>query len=928
MYARLWWKDARQLWPIWVVLGLGAAAGQALVLKFASPEAREGTLLSLMALTWASFYALAAGAAAFAGEREAGTLRLLDILPVSRRTVWAGKVSFALATTLVLALVLLGMVALSTERPAQKSLTGWGVLTYALVVLAALGWGLFWSAILNSALSAAVIAVCCTALSLSFLPLWFDALHARDFPEDVFARWQLALVLATIAASNLLFTWRARLPRMRVQFRSPIVLTPADSPGASHVQLPIPSSVAMEAVAVPRPVIRPAEAVPVNRPLRQSWAAEARVLAWQTMREGWRIWCLLAVIALVLPPLSFLRWGYFDPALLAMIDIGMALVAGVSVFGPDNRARTHQFLAHHAARPSVVWLVKLVVWGVGLALLLAPQVLMTQAWPEPFGLQPAGRFVMVFTIPLGFTIALLCGMAIRRGITAAVFALVTTLTLAIFLGTLVVAVSMLPPLGLLVISAALLGISWAWCGDWIMDRPGPGRWLRLGLLFFGTFAVLFGWYAGFRAWSVPDVGPIAVPRAWIDAAAGPLQAEQGAAPLYREAGSRLIGPWDSPKFLSRNRAVLDLVRRAAARPGCRFQQWDRLASIDPLDLPPLDQFALLLTLDVHDRQDRGDLAGAWDDLVMLFRMARHFSEGAGLHPASFALSSMERDALSLAMEWAISRGQTPQRLHAALATYRDLPKMPPVAEVVQAEANLTEKTLDLPSGTLRNRLLESMNEPRENPSGQIWASAWLDVITTPWERSRTRRVNRLLAAAAIRASMLEPWQRAQHAASHRFGRLTDRALLTTPLAKRLVGNMAPYVEANDLNEVARRALVQILAIRAWQLKHGGGFPDHLAALVPEELPRLLIDPYAGRPFGYIRWTGRRIVSLREALEVAPRGQIPREPTPGSWLLYSVGPDRHDDKATTFVDNGQQPEPFDIVFAIPPVDSGAGAGQKP
>ena len=26
MYMRLWWKDARQFWSIWVCLGLGAAA--------------------------------------------------------------------------------------------------------------------------------------------------------------------------------------------------------------------------------------------------------------------------------------------------------------------------------------------------------------------------------------------------------------------------------------------------------------------------------------------------------------------------------------------------------------------------------------------------------------------------------------------------------------------------------------------------------------------------------------------------------------------------------------------------------------------------------------------------------------------------------------------------------------------------------------
>ena len=34
MYARLWWKDARQFWPIWVFLAFAAAVVQGLLLYF------------------------------------------------------------------------------------------------------------------------------------------------------------------------------------------------------------------------------------------------------------------------------------------------------------------------------------------------------------------------------------------------------------------------------------------------------------------------------------------------------------------------------------------------------------------------------------------------------------------------------------------------------------------------------------------------------------------------------------------------------------------------------------------------------------------------------------------------------------------------------------------------------------------------------
>jgi hypothetical protein len=87
MYARLWWKDARQFWPIWVFLALAAAVVQGLLLHYLEQDARHGAL-GVSALICASLYAFATGAAAFAGERETGTLRLLDVLPIDRRVVW------------------------------------------------------------------------------------------------------------------------------------------------------------------------------------------------------------------------------------------------------------------------------------------------------------------------------------------------------------------------------------------------------------------------------------------------------------------------------------------------------------------------------------------------------------------------------------------------------------------------------------------------------------------------------------------------------------------------------------------------------------------------------------------------------------------------------------------------------------------------
>ena len=671
-----------------------------------------------------------------------------------------------------------------------------------------------------------------------------------------------------------------------------------------------------------------------DQPPRRSWVIEARALAWQTIKEGGRTWCSLAAIGLVIPMLFLLRWGYdtlrgyaMASEWLLLISIGIALVAGANVFGLENRARTQRFLTHHGARPGLVWLVKLAVWGVGLAAIWGTLAIMgLMAIWGPLAL--TGKIALgdidvgrienwlhgIWMVSLFFGIAQLCGMAIRRGITAVVIGLVIGLVLTITLLLRLIETHMLPVQGLLTIPVGLLVVSWAWSGDWLLDRPAPGRWIRLGILLTGLFTLLVSWYAGYRAWSIPDLGPIAPPAAWLEAASNPLPTDQNAAELYREAGRRLVGPFmDSSEFLDRNRELLDLLRRAAAKPHCRFLQPEKLTVLDQLDLPPVGQLAMLLALDANERQDHGDLAGAWNDIEALCRMARHGGEGTGLMATLSSVAWVEQTALGVALEWAVDHGQTPDRLHAALIAYHDLPKIPAAADTVRAEANMVENTLDLPATRLRDWVFESGHGSiRSQP---VFASILFDLATMPWERVCARRVNRLITRAAIQATMRDPWQR-----PHVPNIEIDYAQKTSRNAMMLMRGVERYIEANDRNEVARRAFVSVLALREWQLRHGGQFPKSLDALVPEQLTSLPLDPYSGQPFGYARSQGQEVPSLRYVLGAAPgKGH---NSTPGSWLLYSVGPNRSDDGGLTFKKNDRrvQPvQPLDIVFEIPPVE---------
>ncbi len=87
------------------------------------------------------------------------------------------------------------------------------------------------------------------------------------------------------------------------------------------------------------------------------------------------------------------------------------------------------------------------------------------------------------------------------------------------------------------------------------------------------------------------------------------------------------------------------------------------------------------------------------------------------------------------------------------------------------------------------------------------------------------------------------------------------------------------IASNDqfLTEVA--GVRAMLAVETYRARHGK-CPDTLAALVPEILPSLPIDPFSGKPFGY------RVLDNPAA-----------DPFNRGYLLYSVGLDGVDDQGT-------------------------------
>jgi hypothetical protein len=969
MFARLWWKDARQFGPAWGLIALSSGIGFVLVDRL-SPEADARVQLCFaIAFMGSCLYALAISTAAFAGERENRTLRLLDSMATPRGMLWDGKSSFCIVTALALMLVLFGGASawfgpggiVPPVGPAAGAVgVGPALIWMGCLMVEAVGWGLFWSSLLNHVLAAAVLAVCCL---MGALPLF----HSTGFESTDLARsapWRLLIGLASAWASRLIFLrsgppirswWPARSPRIRTRTRT---------------TLPKKPKAAEEIATSPGERLAP------------GWPRAARSLAWQATREARAAFPFLLLLGVGLP--GFIALGTWvsdrsteDASLLMVWNLLVALLAGVGVFNAEQRGQSFRMLAHHGVRPAFLWPIKVLAWLLGLAAIgvLCLGLLSISLFAHRSNSVASSSELIMYGIVLSycFAVGLLSGMAIRRGITAAMVAVLTVCASAAAFG-LLGAAGLLSGWWVATPPVALLAVSWAWTGPWLLDRPGPGKWLRLlGLL--GLMAVVeLPLYAGLRAWGVPDGGPI--PDEFLARLDGsPIPSGEDAAPLYAEAARDLTPMWRAilpedpgegmgmgavmgepppgmavdldqvfeppqkvipqviqlgwdpeaeapPAWLEKNAGVLDLIRRAITLPRARFGSVEGLTLVNrggnyvAGDVPPLYPLAQLVALSARQKQHEGDLDGAWSDVLVLFRMSRQRVDPMTAAMATDLLG-IESTALGLAMAWAMDDSQTPELLRKAGDDLAGLAAPPDPMLVIAVEQRVAEQTLDLPRSTLRDELTSSYLANSARPD--LTAGAWASAVTTPWEISRARRAFRALFDEA-RAEEVQGVP-----AMGEGGPMTrmEEALIlaSTPLVQWLAPSISTLKQLDQRNEVARRALPQILALRAWQLSHDGRLPDRLEDLVPSELDRLPDDPHRpGVPFQYVPTDelprgGGTWLNEWYALGEWDVGQADAPTNPGGRLLYSVGPDRIDSNGA--ISPYSQPTfTGDVVFPIP------------
>ncbi len=902
MFARIWWKETRQFWPLWVVLPPAAAGLQWLAAWFSSRQhhADAGPLASI-GLAVTCLYAIAVSCAAFAGEREARTLTFLDAMPVDRRRLWMGKASFAAVTSVTMGLVGFVIAWLFSQ---SWSLTWFGPISIAfaagaLFLIECVGWSLFWSALLENVLLTAVLAVLAVAFSnMSSRDLTFSAgLSLSTWPV------RLPLALLTFAASAFVFVGTSP-PRMLLPTRSRIV--------KDHLE--------------PGPPAR-------RRKASRTWPRAAIGLLWKTSREVWPVWWKLALLAWVIPfCLSLgLPFTNFAPWFLG-VNAMAALIAGICVFGVEGRVRGDRFLANHGAGAGLVWAVKNAVWVPALTFLLVPSLLITPRLRHQGRLESAAIVLVFWAAMLSvFAVGQLAGLTIRRGITAGtVAALVWLLPAVLFAWVFSITNDIVAGLGGMVLFALLaLLLCRPWTTGWLVE--GQWKW-GYRLVALGLFALVqFGSHVAFRVLGVPGVRAEEAARL-VPSSALEVSEEGDASLLYQEACEALlldVRPQE-PSIMpdaayQRQRKIppsddiergLAKVREATEHPGgvgVRLEGANWVwAGKSYKEKEVVSLIALPLGLSgylessVRKGRRKGDLDAAWRDIMTMLKMSHQMMGPVPISMAERAQRA-ERDSIGLAMRWVMDERQTLEGLNQARVEFATFRPRPDEGETICLAALRAERLTELPWDELRE-LLPIWWPPEIGQSAKA----------TPWERARARRAIRVLALVWLSAADKQPWavvwpgnvpanqwvpwpdvklRLIGDAAPFLTSSRLDEINRATPMARAFMPNFRAYLNAQLRNETAKAALETIFALRSWQLKHDGAWPTRLDELVPSELEQLPIDLYSGGlPFGYVEASGQGLLPLGdlEPLEL-PDSARRMKPTQG-MLLYSVGPDGMNQRA--------------------------------
>ena len=196
------------------------------------------------------------------------------------------------------------------------------------------------------------------------------------------------------------------------------------------------------------------------------------------------------------------------------------------------------------------------------------------------------------------------------------------------------------------------------------DLRGPARWLRLGTMVGAAGLLLFVLYIGYRAWSVPDIGPPFPPDRTATARAAVAPEQDAARDYERILHEYRVNQIEEMSSERRSRLIEEL-RHAAEKPDTRFMPPSLVDSNADWRIDGLTRLVRKpLLVEIHERIRRGELTAAWDDLATALRIAAHISRAGPVQPLWTALE-LRQEIFATALPWAADPGQTPAMLRRA-----------------------------------------------------------------------------------------------------------------------------------------------------------------------------------------------------------------------------------------------------------------------
>ncbi|MCO6043164.1 hypothetical protein NG895_04540 [Aeoliella sp. ICT_H6.2] len=365
LIGRFVWKELRRMRGF--VLGVAALAVLLMLFVKSVAQPADGEQLGIFLLLFPSFgggafVAIGAAITAYSVEREEQTDTFLHSLPRYPLTTFVSKLLAVLLLAIVftIALAAVGwcvggykwLPAETFRRMLESGIT---------LLVEATACGLLVSVLVPRPLLAAVLACAATSFSSQVAISIAGGMGYKgdDYYQAIPARLALAaamLVLAGVLSRR----WMLGTEQVSRNRKKRKTTTPATQVDVSTALSPAMAQQTLQ---------------PVDGATRRGivWR-----LAWQTWRESWK--AMLAVVVGGILMMAAVEALARSSGVKSMEQLPLSVffipgLCGAMAFRSDHRRGQWQFLAEHAGRPRLVWLVRVAGWALYLVLLWVPFVL-------------------------------------------------------------------------------------------------------------------------------------------------------------------------------------------------------------------------------------------------------------------------------------------------------------------------------------------------------------------------------------------------------------------------------------------------------------------------------------------------------------------------------------------------------------------------